>query len=995
MIPLQLQLTNFLSYRQTATLDFNSIHLACISGQNGAGKSSVLEAMTWALFGRSRSRSDDDIVNRRAAHQGERAEVRFTFDLNGLTYRIIRRKKRGGRSALEFQMERTAGSWTTLTESKVRATQEEIERTLKMNYDTFINVSFFLQGQADEFTTKTAGRRKEILAELLGVDRWDAFKEKSAESRKSAEHELLLLDARIKDIDEELLSAEERASKLEASQAELDKTNAQLAAQELLLRQLRQAAEAVTRQRQEVGRRKSRVKQDDQRLQTLTANQRRRQQERDGHQKTLDQRAEIEAAHAAYAAAETEFEAWQAKGNLFNQLQQSMRPHELAIERERSRLMQRQRNLEKQAAQAVQLQGEREKLTVDLGRKQDELNDLTAQSAEMQQHERAYQTARDALLQMNSARKLLQQEAKQLQKRMTDIGRLQRERESVNSDLLGAQARLIGLQSQIEQVQTRRTELTTAQTRLNHLVTSEQPRLKAMIDRLTERMRRVEAETGETCPICGRPLTAEHKNAVIGEIRQEGKPIADDYRANKGTIASLSNKVRQLEEQVKGGPKLERDLQAQQKLVASREARIAEIVRVVDEWTQGEHEARLTTLTVHIADTDALDEQTAQVRGLEQKVAKKAALERALRLAQQHVSKMEARSAEIERTLNEWQTVGHPALDEVKAQLMADAFEATARTTLAMLKSEAQSVGYDADAHQQARARRAKLVDVPQRVQGLKSAEIAVKTLDDTLADLAQQVTQQTTQLDTSRQELADSEAQLVALQADEGDLNVVEDGVFKLREQKSHAERRVGVAQQNFAILDTQRQARKEYMVDRAQLTRRIQRLQLLEKACGRDGVQALLIEHALPEIEDSANQLLDTLTNGEMRVTFETQKQLKTKKELRETLDIVIMDGNGDRPYENYSGGEQFRINFAIRLALSKILSQRAGARLQTLVIDEGFGSQDPNGQNRLVEAINAIKNDFERILVITHVDDLREAFPTRIEVSKGLDGSQIRVR
>ena len=131
-----------------------------------------------------------------------------------------------------------------------------------------------------------------------------------------------------------------------------------------------------------------------------------------------------------------------------------------------------------------------------------------------------------------------------------------------------------------------------------------------------------------------------------------------------------------------------------------------------------------------------------------------------------------------------------------------------------------------------------------------------------------------------------------------------------------------------------------------------------------------------------------------GDMRVHFDTQRQLKSRDELAETLDIRIVDGAGERPYDNYSGGEQFRINFAIRLALSQVLAKRAGARLQTLVIDEGFGSQDPNGRQRLVEAINTIQNEFARILVITHIDELRDAFPNRIDVEKTAVGSTIAV-
>ena len=111
-----------------------------------------------------------------------------------------------------------------------------------------------------------------------------------------------------------------------------------------------------------------------------------------------------------------------------------------------------------------------------------------------------------------------------------------------------------------------------------------------------------------------------------------------------------------------------------------------------------------------------------------------------------------------------------------------------------------------------------------------------------------------------------------------------------------------------------------------------------------------------------------------------------------MKETLDIQIRDQSGYRDYEMYSGGESFRINFSIRLALSYVLAQRAGARLQTLVIDEGFGSQDEIGRQRLIEAINLIRDDFEKILVITHVEQIKDAFSTQLLVEKTPHGSQV---
>ncbi len=171
------------------------------------------------------------------------------------------------------------------------------------------------------------------------------------------------------------------------------------------------------------------------------------------------------------------------------------------------------------------------------------------------------------------------------------------------------------------------------------------------------------------------------------------------------------------------------------------------------------------------------------------------------------------------------------------------------------------------------------------------------------------------------------------------------------------------------------------------------------LSLAFGKKGIQAMIIETAIPEIEEETNKLLEKLTDGRMKVRLETQRETKTKmadgeKGIVETLDIVISDETGERPYEGYSGGEQFRVNFAIRLALSKLLTHRAGSKLQFLVIDEGFGTQDAEGRSRIIEALNVIKNDFAKILVITHLDELKEEFPVRIEVSKTSSGSTFKV-
>ena len=161
------------------------------------------------------------------------------------------------------------------------------------------------------------------------------------------------------------------------------------------------------------------------------------------------------------------------------------------------------------------------------------------------------------------------------------------------------------------------------------------------------------------------------------------------------------------------------------------------------------------------------------------------------------------------------------------------------------------------------------------------------------------------------------------------------------------------------------------------------------LSVAFGKKGVQAMLIETAIPEIEREANTLLGNMTDNQMHLSFETQRDTK-KGDVSETLDIKIADALGTRDYDAYSGGESFRVDFAIRIALAKLLARRAGARLETLVIDEGFGSQDAKGRERLVEAITSVQRDFRQILVVTHIQELKDLFPVQIEITKKTDGS-----
>src|SRR5581483_8462023 len=295
----------------------------------------------------------------------------------------------------------------------------------------------------------------------------------------------------------------------------------------------------------------------------------------------------------------------------------------------------------------------------------------------------------------------------------------------------------------------------------------------------------------------------------------------------------------------------------------------------------------------------------------------------------------------------------------------------------------------DPEAHRALRETRERLRDAPDSMRALDAARATIQTasahraaLDAQLAAVHAEVSRLDRETDVLVQEAAALPAKRSALAAKEAELQ---------ESAAAHraAAQRVGEAKQMVSWLNARAREVEEQKRNLTHCLEEVSAYTQLADAFGKSGIQEMIIDQALPEIEDIANELLSRLTSGRMRVRMQTQRPGRTGGTVS-TLDVLVSDELGTRPYELFSGGEKFRINFAIRIALSKLLARRANAPLQMLAIDEGFGSQDREGCDRLVEAIRTVQADFERILVITHLDDLKDAFPVRIEVIKGPGGS-----
>jgi len=330
---------------------------------------------------------------------------------------------------------------------------------------------------------------------------------------------------------------------------------------------------------------------------------------------------------------------------------------------------------------------------------------------------------------------------------------------------------------------------------------------------------------------------------------------------------------------------------------------------------------------------------------------------------------------------------------QIERRLDVQEYAPQVRAQLAQVLAQAEELGYDAAAHEGARRAVAEGQAFAEQKARLGAAQAGMDEQAEALERLEEAEQRWRRQIETEQARRVDLEHEIKRLQERLKDAPRVEEELQRARGEEAAARQRLGAAQQRLEACKVLERQQVDKLKRRDELAQEQSIYEELRTAFGVRGVPAMIIEAAVPEIESEAHMLLARMTGGRMNVNFVTQRETLAG-EVRETLQIKISDELGERPYENYSGGEQFRVNFAIRVALAKLLARRAGAQLQTLVIDEGFGTQDAQGRERLVEAINAVQDEFARILVITHIDELKDAFPVRIEVTKMPEGSVVEV-
>ncbi|HML21760.1 MAG TPA: SMC family ATPase [Aggregatilinea sp.] len=632
--------------------------------------------------------------------------------------------------------------------------------------------------------------------------------------------------------------------------------------------------------------------------------------------------------------------------------------------------------------------------------------DVAEAAALREQAEAHYAEVAGAQEQMNAAQARLAQAQHHIKERKRDLAEIEAEQQRT-LDQLGALRALIEDRDSIEQGYAQLQAARHADQALGEKLQA----MSAIKDRLTDVNARIQAaraeleaqakvhsdRIGSAGRIAGEIETYQ---ADLSDVQGEVTQLESDESRRDDLREAISSFNEEMAERKAVNRTLYDEMQAIKARIAdvqgaqavcptcgqplSEEQKAALLVELQADGTQrGDthraNQARMTEITetikAHRAEIEAIDVELRRLQPLRDRVAT---------LGQ---------NVEAARNANDTIQSESAALEAVEAMLEAGDYARELQSQRDAIQAEIDGLGYDSDAHSAARETLSTYHDYERRQRDLEAALKQVPDLQTALENTAARRERWEAALAEEEKEAADAQTEIDALAELVEEARRREDEVRRLRTAEKRAEEGRIRAQQALAALDAARRRKEELVQRQHDLLERKSIYEDLRSAFGKNGVPAMIIEAAIPELEESANHLLMRMSGGRMNVRLDTQREKKTGG-TAETLDILISDELGTRSYELYSGGEAFRVNFALRVALSQMLARRAGAQLRTLFLDEGFGTQDENGRQRLVEAITAVQDHFDLLLVITHIDDLRDAFPVQITVTKTPDGSRVAV-
>lgn len=900
MIPLKLQIKNFLSYgADITTIDFSPYHLVCLSGKNGHGKSALLDAITWAIWGQARKvsgvvKADHGLLRLGQTHM----LVILDFICNDTHYRVRREFSLSyGKpyAAIDFGIiNEDSETIIPLTEKTIRATQKKIEQTIHLDYESFINSAFLRQGQANEFSKKSPKDRKEILANILGLQRFEKLRKAAQDKVRQAQAMKQLIQSRQEKIEQELAQADQIKAQMLATQKSLETIIQREHANQKEQKEIQATRHRLTKQQHE----KAQVQKEGKAL--------------GQHQQKLQQ--ELRSIVATWRSILKKLLVMQPIEIFKKEKEQAQLTCTRMQEALQKKLEKKELYLKKQeAANKIEQELRKKQLT------QLQEHTLKCQKTELEQKNAAQtiRTIEEQLTTMQKECKAIEAEIKAHKKNLS------KEHDQ----------KIKKLEQQFEK---RRTHYQQWIAQANWA--------KKELEAIDHKKRMVHDDTSPSCPLCEQNLTASRKKFLRNKLTKNVSFFMHRYNRLSTLIGLLKP------------------------LLVDQHAHISTLKKEQEDQRHAQHvctelEKKRGALQQHIV-----------------------TLNKQYKTCQDHLKVGKTTLAALQKQMQ--------ALEKKAEQQVLD--EPTYKQKLLQLrtiKKEYEAICYDQKEHQAAQ----------KRIHEIEAQLASYETIQKEAAlqhERKKQVASLCTQLREIKKQRASQEKQLKAfehLKQEEQQCKHKEDELTKtvaaLTKEKEAILQEKGKLEQQQVMLE---KLKKEHLQQAKEIKKNdleIGDYQTIANAMSKNGIQALLIEDAIPEIEQEANQLLARLTDNQAQIFIESLRDLKSGG-TKETLDIKISDAAGIRPYEMFSGGEAFRIDFALRIAISKLLARRAGISLQTLIIDEGFGSQDEEGLSYIMDVIYKIQDDFKKVIIVSHLPLLKDQFPIHFYVQKGPQGSHVNV-
>ena len=856
MIPSKLKLKNFMCYRGvTAALDFDQFDVACITGDNGNGKSALLEAITWAIWGKTKVLISKNLITKGENDMSVDFEffIDYIFEDSELNnkYRIIRsiRAKSSG-SILDLQ-QFDGSNYVSISGDTIPETQKLIINLVNMDYETFVNTSYLMQGNADKFTTSKPDERKDILSAILNLDDYQNLADYTRNILRSTDDSINANNILVERTRSEISIADPENNGTGIIEKEIDNLN--------------QNIESLNNQKLEL------------------------QQNLQFHNKYINNISELQTNKQLLSS------------SYENNIQTINNLNDLLLKD--NELLNQSENITNKYNEGIKNQKELDDLNI-ASRKykdiSDQLNSLQNEMDfrinELDMELRNLSKNIDILdNKINQDNLLLQDKRKSLSDHRSELIELNK----LNEHYLDLSNKF---SSEITQFK-------------NTLVTL-QTSNKDHENKLT-----LLQEEHKTCPLCKSGLNDEARKSIVFDLSNQIQSNNEDINEIKSKLNESEISFYDIQDKYKNTNQKSVNLNSSINLLNN------DCIRIEKEIDADQNQILIYKNLVH--DTKKLYENDQKVIINKNKILELNLLLEDLKIDQDRFNLLINEVPDFKTESEKNFLLLNQAEERIKEN----------QVTLNTLNNDSEMI------KDQIEALEKNITDVNQNINSLNIRPDLAESIDLSLDEL----------------------------------------------------KNKLMLKHNNVDFLITKKKYLTKTLNDNKELYIKSEDLKFLELSFSRNGIQALIIENVLPDLEFEATKLLSYLTENRLQIKLKISKgrRLRNTDDYSQEIDIDIADENGAvRKYETFSGGESFRIDFAIRIALSRLVSLRSGVRSPILFIDEGFGSQDQIGQDRLREAIQEVSNSenykFKKIIVITHLEALKESFGVAVEVSKNESSS-----